>query len=90
MITQAELERLKRQHAEREAQKQAERVAASAAASFSGRAAPADSPLPAQGPPQMTEELKRTLKVDNHFGTGSTLRTMRILRVDNSLVTLKH
>ncbi len=60
---QAELERLKRQHAEREAQKQAERVAASAAASFSGRAAPADSPLPAQGPPQMTEELKRTLKV---------------------------
>ena len=60
---QAELERLKRQHAEREAQKQAERVAASAAASFSGRAAPASTPLPAQGPPQMTEELKRTLKV---------------------------
>ena len=38
-------------------------MAASAAASFSGRAAPADSPLPAQGPPQMTEQLKRTLKV---------------------------
>ena len=60
---QAELERLKRQHADREAQKQAERVAASAAASFPGRAAPADTPLPAQGPPQMTDELKRTLKV---------------------------
>lgn len=63
---QAELERLKRQHAEREAQKQAERVAASAAASFSGRPGPAKAPMPAQGPPQMTEELLRTLKVLDH------------------------
>lgn len=62
-MPQAELERLKRQHAERVAQKQAERVAAGAAASFSGRAAPADATLPPQGPPQMTEELMRTLKV---------------------------
>ena len=57
---QAELDRLKRQHAEREAQRQAERVAAGAAVSFS---APAAAPSPAQGPPQMTEELRRTLKV---------------------------
>ena len=63
MLKQAELERLKRQHAEREAQKQAERVAAGAAASFAGRADPAQAHLPAQGPPQMTEELRRTLKV---------------------------
>ena len=57
---QAELERLKRQHTEREAQRQAEQVAAGAAASFS---APSAAPSPVQGPPQMTEELRRTLKV---------------------------
>lgn len=80
-ILQAELERLKRQHAEREAQARAERVAATAAASVAGRAAaaagsfpssgtshvkpPATAPLaaPDEGPPVMTEELLRSLKV---------------------------
>lgn len=86
---QAELERLKRQHAEREAQARAERVAAAVAASMAGRVPTASglspgssalsaagpsvevpAPVPAaaaeEGPPVMTEELLRSLKVCAH------------------------
>lgn len=74
MEMQAELERLKRQHAEREAQVNAERVAAAAAASVSSQGpvpsgatqpSPAShtGPVPDQEPPRMTEELLRSLKV---------------------------
>jgi hypothetical protein len=73
MVTaQAELERLKKQHAEREAQAHAERVAAAVAASVSSRPAADATGAPTGGqqasaqdeePPKMTEELLRSLKV---------------------------
>jgi len=73
---QAELERLRRQHAERANAARAERAVAAVAAGFAGGShdaagagaaaapAPAVTPeAPAAAPPQVTEELMRTLKV---------------------------
>lgn len=73
---QAELERLRRQHAERAKAAHAERTVAAVAAGFAARsaqpaagAAPSVVPeAPAPGPPQVTEELMRTLKACRYDG----------------------
>lgn len=85
---QAELERLRRQHAERAKAAHAERTVAAAAAGFAARsaqpapgAAPSVVPeAPAPAPPQVTEELMRTLKACHHKGCACLSKTWCCMR----------